>query len=109
MSAEQLPEELKCFNWGAFLLNWVWGIMHKKYITLLILLSTIIPVIGPLAMSIWFGLKGNEWAWNSREWNSIKQFNEAQQNWVRIWFILFIFGTIITFKILFILIIAGSH
>ena len=31
---ENLPEELKHFNWGAFLLNWIWGIWHKKYITL---------------------------------------------------------------------------
>ena len=25
--ANSLPKELRHFNWGAFLLNWIWGII----------------------------------------------------------------------------------
>lgn len=98
--AENLPDELKHFNWGAFLFNWIWGIWHKKYITLVYFPACLIPVIGPLAVSIWFGLAGNRWGWNSKNWESVEQFNESQQNWVRLWLILAITGIIISFKII---------
>ena len=98
VSENKMPEELKRFNWGAFLLNWIWGIMHKKYITLLILPANIIPIIGPLAMSVWFGFEGNKWAWESKEWNSVSEFNESQKFWIRLWLVLTIYGIIMGFK-----------
>lgn len=100
---ENFPSELKHFNWGAFLLNWIWGVMHKRYITLLYFVACIIPVVGPLAISIWFGFAGNKWAWNSKNWDSIEQFNDSQRDWVRLWFILTILGVIITLKVLLII------
>lgn len=103
-----LPKELRHFNWGAFLLNWIWGVMHKKYITLLVLPASIIPFIGPLALSIWFGFKGNQWAWEAGQWEDFEQFNESQKKWVRLWLVLFIFGTILTLKIFFILAYIGA-
>ncbi len=105
---DNIPQELKHFNWGAFLMNWIWGIMHKKYITLLYFPACIIPVIGPIAISIWFGLAGNKWAWESKTWESIEQFNESQQNWVRIWIILFILGIIFAIKTIITLVYIGS-
>ena len=36
------------FNWGAFLLNWIWGIGNKTYITLIIVPISLIPQIGLL-------------------------------------------------------------
>ena len=103
-----IPSEIEKFNWGAFLLNWIWGIMHKKYITLLYFPACIIPIIGPLAISIWFGVQGNKWAWNSKTWNSVQEFNENQQNWVRIWIILSILGLILLIKIMIFLSIIGN-
>lgn len=103
-----LPKELRHFNWGAFLLNWIWGIMHKKYITLLYFPACLIPIIGPLAISICFGFMGNKWAWNSQTWESPEQFNEVQQNWVRIWLILFILGLIFAIKAFLFFAIIGS-
>lgn len=105
---KNLPKEIRRFNWGAFLLNWIWGVMHKKYITLLILPASIIPFIGPLALAIWFGFKGNEWAWESKEWESVEQFNEVQTNWVRIWLILFILGLIFSIKTFLFLVYVGN-
>ena len=103
-----LPKELKHFNWGAFLLNWIWGIMHKKYITLLYFPACLIPLIGPLAISIWFGFMGNKWAWNSQTWESPKQFNEVQERWVRLWFVLAVLASIVLIKVFIILSIVGS-
>lgn len=94
-----LPEEIRHFNWGAFLLNWIWGIMHKKYITLVYFPACLIPVIGPLAVSLWFGFAGNKWVWDSQKGESPDQFNEIQRGWVRLWLILFLAGTIITVKV----------
>jgi hypothetical protein len=35
-SYDQVPYELQGkFNWGAFLLTWIWGLNHKAYITLI--------------------------------------------------------------------------
>lgn len=108
VSKEEFPQELKKFNWGAFLLNWIWGLMHKKYITLLYFVACLIPVIGPLAVSIWFGCVGNKWAWESKSWNSIEEFNDVQRGWVNLWFILVIMGIIITVKVLFVLMLIAS-
>lgn len=104
----ELPQELRHFNWGAFLMNWIWGIMHKKYITLLYFVACIIPIIGPIAISIWFGFAGNKWAWESKNWESIEQFNEIQKNWVKLWIILCIVSLIIAIKIILLLILIGS-
>ena len=105
---DDLPQELKHFNWGAFLMNWIWGIMHKKYITLLYFPACLIPVIGPIAISIWFGFAGNKWAWESKSWESIEKFNECQQSWVKLWFILAVLGLIFAIKTILILILIGS-
>ena len=32
-----IPAEIKRWNWGAFLLNWIWGIGNQTYIALLAL------------------------------------------------------------------------
>jgi len=104
----QLPKEIRHFNWGAFLLNWIWGIMNKKYITLVYFPACLIPIIGPLAVSIWFGIAGNKWAWEAQEWDSPKKFNDVQKNWVKLWIILFILGLIFAVKTFIILSIIGS-
>ena len=102
------PEEIRHFNWGAFLLNWIWGIMHGRYITLWYFPACLIPFVGPLAICFWFGIMGNRWAWDSREWESVEKFNESQRFWVKLWLVLFIFAIIITAKLIFILALAGS-
>ncbi len=46
-----------------------------------------IPVIGniaALAMVIVLGLKGNEWAWKSRHFESVEHFKKVQKAWT-IW------------------------
>ena len=75
----------KRFNWGAFLLTWIWGIFNKTYITLIILLICILPktalLIILLVLAIWFGIKGNTWAWQNKQWKSIEHFHSVQKKW----------------------------
>ena len=73
-----LPEELKGWNWGAFLLSWIWAIGHNVWIGL-------IALIGPasLIMAIILGIKGNEWAWQYRQFKSVEEYKEIQKAWMK--------------------------
>lgn len=75
-SSLPVPDEIKGWNWGAFLMPYLWPFTNKVWIGLLAL----IPQVGWL-MAIALGAKGNEWAWKSRKWRSIKQFKDHQRGW----------------------------
>ena len=77
------PTVMNQFNWGAFLCTWIWGIANKTYITLIILIAGFIPFMS-LILSIWFGFKGNEWAWRNKRFESEAAFHEYQIFWVKI-------------------------
>lgn len=72
-----LPAELQGFNVGAFLMNWIWAIAHQTWIGLLAL----IPCVG-LIFAIMLGIKGNEYAWQNRKWESVEQFKATQKVWM---------------------------
>jgi hypothetical protein len=74
-----VPPELKEWNWGAFLLTWIWGVSNKVWISLIALVP--VPLVG-LAVSILLGLKGNEWAWQSKRWDSTEKFRRTQRIWM---------------------------
>lgn len=73
-----LPAELEGWNWGAFLLTWIWGVGNRVWLSLLALIP--LP-FARLAMGIVLGIKGNEWAWQSRKWDSIEHFRRTQRIW----------------------------
>jgi hypothetical protein len=68
---------LGSWNWGAFLLSPIWSICNKSWIGLF----SLVPCVGTI-MSIVLGLKGNEWAWQNRRWESVEQFKETQTVWM---------------------------
>ena len=74
--AAEIPREIIRWNWGAFFLTWIWGIRNKTYIAFL----CPIPVIG-FVMMIVLGMRGNEWAWQNRHWESIEKFQREQELW----------------------------
>ncbi len=74
-----IPAEINRWNWGAFLLNWIWGIGNNTYIALL----TLIPVFG-LIMPFVLGAKGSGWAWRNGRWDSLDHFKRVQRRWA-IW------------------------
>ena len=71
-----IPEEIRGWNWGAFLLGWLWGLFNGTYIAFL----SLIPCAG-IIMVIILGVKGNEWAWRNKQWDNIEHFIRAQGKW----------------------------
>ena len=75
-SGAQLPPGIDGWGWGPFLLNWIWAIGNGVWIGLLAL----VPYVG-FVMAIILGIKGREWAWQKKKWDSVEQFNKTQRKW----------------------------
>jgi hypothetical protein len=73
-----VPDGVKGWSWGAFLLNWVWAVGNRTWIGLLAL----VPYVGVL-VAIWLGIKGREMAWKNGHWQSVEHFNRVQRAWSR--------------------------
>ncbi len=84
---KDIPKELNEFNWGAFLLTFIWGIPNRAWITLLA-----IPLIWiqlPLGLNwvlfmilqFYAGFKGNMWAYQNDWWMTPKDFRIKQASW----------------------------
>ncbi|MDY7016561.1 MAG: serine/threonine-protein kinase, partial [Cyanobacteriota bacterium] len=71
-----IPDEIKGWNWGAFFLPNFWFFTNHVWIGLL----AWTPSVGSL-VGIFLGARGNEWAWKSKRWRSIEQFNKHQRGW----------------------------
>jgi hypothetical protein len=79
-----VPTEITGWNWGGFLLTWIWGTGNNVWISFISLLG-IIPYIGwaiELTMRIILGIRGNEWAWQNKHWESIEHFKKTQRTWM---------------------------
>jgi hypothetical protein len=74
-----VPPEIKEWNWGAFFLTWIWGIGNRVRLSFLALIP--LPFVG-LAMGILLGIKGNEWAWQCKKWDSVEHFRYRQRIWM---------------------------
>jgi len=55
LDPKAIPAEIRRWNWGAFLLNWIWGIGNQTYIALFAL----IPGFGFIWMLV-LGAKGGQ-------------------------------------------------
>jgi len=84
---KDIPKELKDFNWGAFLLTFIWGIKFKAWVTFLV-----IPLVWfqfPFGLNWLFliilqfycGIKGNEWAYQVDWWKTPADFRRTQTRW----------------------------
>lgn len=78
-SAAPVPPEIDRWNWGAFLLNWIWGIGNNTFIALLMF----VPLVN-VVMAFVLGAKGSTWAWRNKRWDSIEHFKQTQRKWA-IW------------------------
>jgi len=97
-----IPREIGGWNWGAFLLNWIWAIGNSVWIGLL----GLIPLVS-FVMSFVLGAMGNEWAWRYKRWDSVEHFKRTQRTWTK-WGIIIVPGSIafciITFTIIMIIV-----
>ena len=82
-----VPAEIRGWNWGASLLGWIWAAGNKRYNIAayglaVYMLSFLLGPLGwaaELAISIMLGMKGNEWAWQSKKWKSVEDFKTTQK------------------------------
>jgi Cytochrome oxidase complex assembly protein 1 len=75
----QVPAEIDRWNWGAFLLNWIWGLGNGTYIALLMFVP-LVNVVMPFVL----GAKGSAWAWRNERWRGVEHFRRVQRTWA-IW------------------------
>ena len=73
-----IPQEIRGWNWGAFLLTFIWGIGNNVWISLI----GFIPGFA-IPMYIVLGVKGNKWAWQKKKWDSIEHFKRTQRTWAK--------------------------
>ncbi|MGO2013258.1 MAG: cytochrome c oxidase assembly factor Coa1 family protein [Pseudoalteromonas sp.] len=71
-----VPPQIKGWNWGACLLNWIWGLGNNTFIALLMF----VPIVN-VVMFFMLGAKGNEWAWKNNIWRDVEHFKKVQKKW----------------------------
>jgi hypothetical protein len=92
-----VPAEVSArFNWGACLITGIWCIRHGVWKMLFIsiaipLMASILALVlhlnwwcllaTVLILSIYFGFKGNSWAWRKGNFASATEFLRAQKLW----------------------------
>lgn len=104
-----MPDELKRkWNWGASLLLLIWTLSHyewyylKKKVKRWMFVGISIPAffaiflqIAPIVAAIQlvaillfvmvgffvFGIKGNQWAWRTKQWDDVEHFQRIQKRW----------------------------
>ncbi len=81
----QIPEEIRGWSWGAFFLNWIWGLFNNTFVALL----CFVPCLGWF-MPFVLGVKGREWAWRNKKWESVQEFIRIQKIWAWAGFVIFI-------------------
>jgi hypothetical protein len=74
-----VPPELGDWNWGGFLLTWIWGIGNNVWWSFLVF----VPYLGAMVMPWVLAFKGNEWAWQNKKWESIEHFKRVQSAWTK--------------------------
>ena len=84
-----IPDGVKGWSWGAFLLNWIWGPFNGTWIGML----SLVPYVG-FVMMIVLGFKGREWAWKNKRWDSVEHFNRVQRLW-SIWGVVMVLGSLV--------------
>lgn len=101
----ELPAEFDRWNWGAFLLNWIWGIGNSVFIALLMF----VPLVN-IVMIFVLGARGSRWAWRNRTWRDLDHFRSTQRKWAIAGFVVLGFFFLLTVGIVFLVqsVIKGS-
>jgi hypothetical protein len=95
-----VPEEVKGWSWGAFVLTWIWVIFNSVWIAFLCFI--------PFFCLVWafvLGVKGNEWAWRNKKWDSIEHFKNTQRSWNIAGIIVFVISILVVPVVVFLAIV----
>jgi len=71
-----VPGEVSGWCWGGFFLGWIWAVFNRTWIGLL----GLIPIAN-IPVAVLLGIKGRQWAWQNRNWESVEHFNRVQRRW----------------------------
>lgn len=99
LTLEQDKSQIRTkWNWGAFSFTMWFGIAHRAYLGLLILLG-LIPWIGWIFAIVWmiiFGLNGERWALENPDnhYRDEEEFRKIMDGWNRAGLIAFIIGAV---------------
>jgi hypothetical protein len=82
------------WNWGAFLLGWIWALGNRVWIGLIGIAFWAVAFVpsennatyltGVVLQVVWsfaLGLEGNKWAWRNKRWDSLEHFKRTQRAW----------------------------
>ena len=100
-AAAIIPAEVDKWNWGAFLLNWIWGIGNNTFIALLMF----VPFVNFIMMFV-LGAKGSSWAWRNKKWESVEHFKDVQRKWAK-WALIVYAAFVVVFAGLFFIVSAS--
>jgi hypothetical protein len=87
-----VPPEIAAlkWNWGAFVLTWLWCFNHRMIgwgvgILLASLLIGWIPggVLLILPFAIYFGVKGHQLGWQNRQFSGVSEFFSVESAWMK--------------------------
>ena len=90
LPANQSPqaEAPQGFNWGAFLLTWIWALGNRSFslLTLILLFLCLIPYLGvgaAICLAIYSGITGNRRAWTNKQCRAQDRdrFLAVQRRW----------------------------
>ena len=82
-----VPQEIRGWNWGAFLLGLPWAIGNRVWVGLLLF----VPFVN-IFMVFALGAKGNEWAWKTGRFTSVAQFKRVQRIWRNVGLLVLLLG-----------------
>ena len=79
--ASYIPTGIGRWNWGAFFLGWIWALGNTScliaIVTFVLYLVTFVNIVWWIVLCI----KGSQWAWQSKYWNSVEHFQRVQRRW----------------------------
>ena len=77
-----IPDEINCWNWGAFFWNWIWLIPINPTFAIIMCFANMFTCgLSTLVLAFYLGIKGNEMAWERKKYESIEEFQEEQKKW----------------------------
>jgi Pentapeptide repeats (8 copies) len=97
--ASRVPVNIRGWNWGAFLLPWLWFIPNQVWSGILLWILSLIPgwnILFAVIFAIAFGRYGNEWAWKARHWDDVETFKKQQRLWAITGFLVWGLVSVIT-------------
>jgi hypothetical protein len=72
-----VEEELQKFNWGGFLLGWIWAFGHRVWLWGIL---GLIPFVGIVVMFV-LGFRGNRLAWERGTYAGAEELRQKERKW----------------------------